>query len=92
MTEAFGWETFVVKPDGNDKSEKQISINEENKLYFLDVDVVGYVKGDDGQEERYYDVYCPFGTYVSELVFDVILSGVKAQGFKQMFFKVIKRR
>lgn len=79
MFVATEWEMFYTRSKGNNELVDQISIDKNNKRYVLDVDAVDMITdGEDG-----------FGNeivswYVSRLVFDIIVQGVKDKGFIEL--------
>ena len=79
MFVATEWEMFYTHSKGNDELVDQISIDEKNKRYRLEINAVDMITdGEDG-----------FGNeivswYVSRLVFDIIVHGIKDKGFIEL--------
>ena len=74
--------TVTKRQERNWDLVNQISIDEKNKRYVLDIDAPDLVT--DGYDEEGEEIY----SYpVSRLVFDIILNGLKEKGFKELIMK-----
>ena len=70
------WEMFYTESKGNDELVDQISIDEKNKRYMLEINAHDEVT--DGYDEKGNEVV---SWYVSRLVFDIIVKGIEERGF-----------
>lgn len=71
------WNVFRAVSDKNKKCLDQISIDELNKRFILDIEAVDYFTEDCEDWYRFSDS-------VSRFVFDLILDGIKEKGFTQL--------
>ena len=77
------WEMFYTESrTGDDMLVDQISIDEVNKRFILDIDVTYLAT--DGYDDNSRPI-C--STYVSRFVFETIVNGVKAKGFAELIAK-----
>ncbi|HHW89473.1 MAG TPA: hypothetical protein GX745_01015 [Clostridiales bacterium] len=76
------WEMFYTTSKADkDKLVDQISIDKINKRYILDTDVREVLSGSEESHELI------FSCFVSRLVFDCILEGLKKRGFVEYAIK-----
>ena len=78
------WEMFytdAINATEDNNLVDQISIDKVNKRYVLDIDAADLVT--DGYDEAGDAIN---STYVSRLVFDIIVEGLKQHGFKSVVF------
>ena len=79
------WEMFHTDSVNDVLATDQISIDVNNKRFILDLDAIGY--GSDEYVEGDEDRVLQDSIYVSRLVFDVIVSGLRAKGFTELIAK-----
>ena len=75
------WEMFYTDSHKSSKEKylvDQISIDKVNKRYILDIDANDLVT--DGYDSEMNEIN---SNYVSRLVFDIIVQGIKERGFKE---------
>lgn len=76
------WTAFRAVSNKKEKCLDQISIDELNKRFILDIGAVDYLTDD---YEDWYQLRD--STYVSRFVFDLIVDGIKEKGFKELIMK-----
>ena len=82
---AKNWEMFFTESKIQNKEEDlvdQVSIDVVNKRYLVDESADLLVT--DGCDEEGTEFY---STYVSREIFDIILQGLKLNGYKEIFFE-----
>ena len=78
------WEMFYTDSHKSSKEEylvDQISIDKVNKRYIFDIDADDRVT--DGYDYKMNEIN---SIYVSRLVFDIIVQGIKERGFKEAIY------
>lgn len=76
------WEMFYTRSKNDEDLVDQISIDARNKRYVLDIDAPDMVT--DGYDENDEPIE---SSYVSRLVYDIIVEGVKAKGFSRYVYE-----
>lgn len=82
-----GWDVFCAHSKTNDIGTDQISIDGRNKRYILDIDIVRYMPEEYDSDYDEDESIPRYTTYLSRLVFDIILNGLKEKGFKELIIK-----
>ena len=81
---ATDWEMFYTHAAGAPKDSDlvdQVSIDETNKRYILDINAMDLIT--EGIDQKGNEIN---SFYVSRLVFDIIIEGLEQRGFKRVTF------